>query len=269
LQERCVVKTLKAAAIQFDIQRGDLESNLATVKRRIHRQSRKGVKLMVLPEMWSVGFANRRLPELAKTTPRVLNEVRELASTLGVTVIGSLPEKRGSRIYNTAYAADADGSIVGTYRKVHLFSLTGEDKHFQRGRKAVIAQTSLGPIGLTICYDLRFPELFRALTLAGASIITVVAQWPAQRKMHWDLLLRTRALENQLFVIGVNRCGTDKDMSYGGHSRIVSPYGKVLARAGKAPSSPSATIDFGAIKKVRTHIPCLKERVPEAYVALK
>ncbi|MBW1896535.1 MAG: carbon-nitrogen family hydrolase, partial [Deltaproteobacteria bacterium] len=159
------MKTFRAAVIQFDVRRGDLESNLATAKRRVMALSQKSVKLAVLPEMWSVGFANQRLKELSETTPRVLDELARLAKESNMVLIGSLPEKRGSTVYNTAYVVDADGSISGTYRKVHLFSPTGEDKYFQRGKRAVIAHTSLAPIGLMICYDLRFPELCRSLVL--------------------------------------------------------------------------------------------------------
>jgi len=97
----------------------------------------------------------------------------------------------------------------------------------------VVVETTLGDIGLMICYDLRFTELCRSLVLKGAQMVAVVAQWPAIRVAHWDVLLRARAIENQVFVFGVNRCGKDGALVYGGHSRIVSPWGEVLARAGK------------------------------------
>jgi predicted amidohydrolase len=259
------VKKFKVAAIQFDVHRGDLKWNLSAVKRRILPLAQKGVKLVVLPEMWSIGFANKRLQALSATTPGVLDDLCELAGKLKVVIVGSLPERKGTRIYNTAYAIDVDGSISGTYRKVHLFSPTGEDKYFEGGRKAVIAPTSLGPMGLMICYDLRFPELSRCLVLGGASMVAVMAQWPAERVGVWKALLKARAMENQLFVIGANRCGADGAMGFGGHSQILSPDGEILARAGKRPNSLTATIDLRAIERVRKRIPCLKERVPEAY----
>jgi omega-amidase len=259
------VKKFKAAIIQFDVHRGDLERNLGHVKRRAIALSQQGVKLIVLPEMWSVGFANRRLKELAGTTALVLKDLRRVARELRMTIAGSLPEKRGNKIYNTAYVVDNDGAIAGTYRKVHLFSPTGEDQYFVGGRKAVIAHTSLGPIGLMICYDVRFPELCRSLTLRGAPIVAVMAQWPAERRIHWDVLLRARATENQIFILGANRCGMDGPMVYGGHSRIISPDGQILARAGNRPASLHAEIDLRAVDRIRNRIPCLKERVPQAY----
>ena len=259
------MKKIKAAIIQFDIRRGDVESNLSMVKRRIFTLAKQGMQLVLLPEMWTTGFANERLKELSETTPVVLEDLSGIAKKLRLTIIGSLPEKRGGGVFNTAYVVDMDGSIAGVYRKIHLFSPTAEDRYFKPGRKVVVLKTSLGPIGLIICYDLRFPELCRCLALSGAKMIAVMAEWPAERMAHWDVLLKARAIENQLFILGANRCGKDGDLVYAGHSRIISPYGEVLARAGRRSAILSATIDLREVDRIRKHIPCLKERVPEAY----
>ena len=259
------MKTIRAAIIQFDIRRGELERNLRIAKRRIASLAKNGMQLVLLPEMWSTGFANERLKELSETTPRVLEDLSTVAKKLRLTIIGSLPERRGDGVYNTAYVVDRDGSIAGTYRKVHLFSPTGEDRYFKPGRKAVVSKTSVGPIGLMICYDLRFPELCRSLVLSGAKMVAVMAEWPAERVAHWELLLKARAIENQLFIFAANRSGTDGDLVYAGHSRIISPYGEVVARAGRRPATLSATIDLCAVEQTRKQIPCLRERVPEAY----
>ncbi len=259
------MKTIRTAIIQFDIRRGDVAWNLRIAKQRLAAVAKTGTQLVLLPEMWSTGFANERLKELSDTTPRVLEDLSRVARNQHLTVIGSLPEKSGGKVYNTAYVVDRDGSISGTYRKVHLFSPTGEDRYFEPGRKGVISETSLGPIGLLICYDLRFPELCRSLALGGATIVGVVAQWPAERAAHWDVLLRARAVENQLFVLGANRCGRDGDLVYAGHSRIVSPNGEILARAGRRTATLCATIDLRAVEQTRKRIPCLQERMPQAY----
>lgn len=258
-------KMIRAAIIQFDVRQGDVAWNVETVNRRLAAVAERGGQLVVLPEMWSTGFVNKRLKELSGTTPRILEDLSSVARKLRLAIIGSMPEKVGGKVYNTAYVVDRDGSIAGTYRKVHLFSLTGEHRHFKAGRKAVISQTSLGKIGLMICYDLRFPELSRSLALGGASMVAVMAQWPAERVAHWDILLKARAVENQLFVFGANRCGGDPDIAFAGHSRIISPYGEVMARAGRRSATLTATIDLRAVQQTRKHIPCLKERVPEAY----
>ena len=255
----------RAAIIQFDVRRGDVAWNVMTVKRRIATVARQGVQLVVLPEMWSTGFANEHIKDLAETTPGILEDLSSVAQKLRLGIIGSLPEKHRGKVYNTAYVVDRNGSIAGTYRKVHLFSLTGEHRYFRPGRKAVVLKTSLGLIGLLICYDLRFPELCRSLALGGVTMVAVMAQWPAERLAHWEILLKARAVENQLFVLGANRCGSDEDLVYAGHSRIISPYGEVMARAGKRSTNLAATVDLRAVKHTRKHIPCLKERVPEAY----
>jgi predicted amidohydrolase len=259
------VKSIRAAIIQFDVRPGDVEHNFSVVARRTTSLAKQGVDLILLPEMWSTGFANERLKDLSESTPKVLEDLSTLSRELGVMVIGSLPEKARNRIHNTAYVVDTDGSIVSAYRKVHLFTLTGEDGYFQAGREASVSETSLGPIGLVICYDLRFPELCRSLALRGARIVAVMAQWPAERAAHWKVLLTARAIENQLFVLGANRCGKDEGLVYAGHSRIISPYGEVIARAGKGPETLTGTIAMPLVDKTRKQIPCLQERVPEAY----
>ena len=259
------VKLIRAGIVQFDVCPGDVESNLAIAKKRISTLARQGVRLVLLPEMWSTGFANERLKKLSETTPRILKHLSKVSKNLHLTIIGSLPEKAAEGVYNTAYVVDRDGSIAGVYRKIHLFSPTGEDRYFKPGLKAVVSKTSLGPIGLMICYDLRFPELCRSLVLRGAKVVAVMAQWPAERLAHWDVLLKARAIENQVFVLGANRCGNDSGLVYAGHSRIISPFGEVLARAGKRPATISAPMDFRLLERTRREIPCLKERMPKTY----
>lgn len=259
------MKSIRAGIIQFDVNLGDVDANLKRVKQHIRGLADQGIQLIVLPEMWSTGFANKNLDRLSETTPRILDQISRLAKEAKTIIIGSLPEKVEGKIFNTAYLVDEKGSISATYQKIHLFSLTGEDRRFHRGRRSVVCRTSLGPVGLLICYDLRFPELCRSITLQGAKIVVVMAQWPDSRAAHWKTLLAARAIENQVFVLAANRCGQDHDLGYAGHSRIISPCGEVLARAGKKGASITATIDFSLLDQFRKTIPCLQERVPEAY----
>jgi len=258
-------KVFKTGIVQFDVRLGDVEGNLCRASRHIAHLAGKGVDLVLLPEMWSTGFANDRLGKLAETTPEVLDQLSRLARQMGLVIIGSLPEKTDKGIFNTAHVVDQDGAVLECYRKVHLFSPTKEDRFFLPGRKAVVVETTLGTIGLMICYDLRFPELCRSLVLKGAQMVAVVAQWPAVRVAHWDVLLRARAIENQVFVFGVNRCGRDGDLVYGGHSRILSPFGEALARAGKQAARLTASVNLSHIDKIRKQIPCLEARAPEVY----
>ena len=258
------MQRVMAGIVQFDVSLGDVDRNVSVVRRRLRSLADRGVRLVVLPEMWSSGFANDRLAAFARATPDLLKVLATASKEAGITIIGSLPEQSDAGIYNTAYVVDR-GAVCARYRKVHLFTPTAEERYFISGDEAVVASTSLGMIGLMICYDLRFPELCRLLALRGAWMIVVMAQWPAVRVSHWDLLLRARAVENQVFVLGANRSGRDDDLVYGGHSRIVSPYGEVLARAGKRSETISALIDPDVLARVRQQIPCLGQRVPIAY----
>lgn len=259
------MKPIRAGIIQFDVRLGNVDTNLKKVKQHIRKLADRGIKMIVLPEMWSTGFANQELARLSETTPGILDEISRHAKNADTIIVGSLPEKVGGKIFNTAYVIDEKGTIAARYQKVHLFSLTGENRWFHRGKKAIVVPTSAGSVGLLICYDLRFPELCRSLILKGAKIIIVMAQWPDSRAAHWKILLAARAIENQAFIVAANRCGEDHNGVYAGHSRIISPYGEVLARAGKKSTSITASIDFSLLDQFRETIPCLQERIPQAY----
>jgi len=258
-------KTFKAGIIQFDVKLGDIASNLSTVIEGLQHLGALGVNLAVLPEMWSCGFDNQRLSVHAQKTPDILERLFQVASENSMIIAGSLPESSGKNIFNTLYLVDSNGSLAGFYRKIHLFSLTDEDKYFSAGNKAVVCETSIGPVGLMTCYDLRFPELCRLLALQGALMVVVPAQWPHVRIRHWDILLRARAIENQIFMLAANRCGKENDLVYGGHSQVVTPMGKVSVMAEDGFFILNTEIDLHEISEFRNIIPCLEERVAEAY----
>ncbi len=256
---------LNAGLVQMDVKFADVESNLAAAVDGIGRLADLGVEIILLPELWSSGFDNQKLITHAKQTPAIIERLREKAEDDNIIIAGSLPELSGDRIYNTLYLIDKNGDIAAAYRKIHLFTLTGENKYFAAGNKAVVAKTSIGPVGLMTCYDLRFPELCRSLALQGARIVLVSAEWPLARIDHWNILLKARAVENQIFIIAANMCGRDPDLVYGGCSQIVSPQGVVLAKAENKEFLLSAEIDMNELAEFRKRIPCLKERVPDAY----
>lgn len=256
----------KAGFIQFDVRPGEVSANLAEAEKHLERLSGEGAALAVLPEMWSCGFDNADLARHARGTPQILERIRGLASGHRMVIAGSMPEEEEGRIYNTLYLVDADGSVAGSYRKVHLFSVTDEQKYFAPGDRNVVCDTSLGPVGLMICYDLRFPELCRALTLKGAGIVVVPAQWPDARIDRWDVLAQARAIENQIYLIGANRCGVEKRVPFSGHSIIVDPSGAVLAWAPDGGAQVgTALVDPAHRERIRQAMPCLRDRVPRAY----
>jgi predicted amidohydrolase len=256
--------TIRAAAIQINIQLGDIDTNVTRVREAVAAVAAQGVQLAVLPEVWSSGFAYRELNELAQRTPELVEEMGRLSAEYNMVLVGSLPEPDGDKVCNTAYLMDK-GKLVGKYRKIHLFSLMNEDRSFTGGDRWLVADTSVGRIGVFICYDLRFPELARRLALEGAEIIVVPGEWPKPREEHWRTLLRARAIENQLFVVAANCCGMTGKLDFFGMSMIIDPKGVVMAEGGYEPTAIVADLDFEDMYKWREQIPCFRDRKPQCY----
>ena len=255
---------VKAGAVQWDVELGDKDHNLDRALSFLDDLDARGVNLAVLPEMWASGFDYRNLDAHADLTPDILEKLKQKSASSGMTICGSLPENRNGRIMNTLFVVDS-GRIAGSYSKIHLFTPTGEDRYFKGGDDSVVCRTSCGNLGLLICYDLRFPELCRSLALAGAEIIVCSAQWPEIRIGHWNTLLASRAIENQVFVVASNRCGSDYSIAYGGSSRIITPFGIVAAECGTEESSAVAEMQMEEISSYRSMIPCLEHIRNEAY----
>ncbi len=256
-----------AAAVQFNIALGDVDVNLKQALEGIRRVREKDARLAVLPEMWSSGYDYKRLAEVAEQTPRVIEALKEVTAELGMVTVGSLPEKAGDSIYNTAYVIDR-GQVAGSYRKLHLFSTMGEDRFLSAGEKTLVVSTSVGRLGVAICYDLRFPELFRKLALEGAEIVCVPSEWPKPRQEHWRTLLRARAIENQLFIVATNCCGIQGKLDFFGMSMLIAPRGEVLAEAREENVELTALFDFEEMISYRSQIRCFEDRRPAVYGTL-
>lgn len=250
---------------QLEVVTGDLDENLSRVRSAISYFGENGCRLLVFPEMWSCGFSYPTLRAMAARTPSIVERLREWGRHYEMVLVGSLPELDGDIVFNTSFVIDATGEIAGQYRKIHLFSLHGEHLHFGRGRSSLVCSTGAGRVGIEICYDLRFPELSRRLALDGAEILCISALWPTARIEHWSLLLRARAIENQLFVIGCNGRGIDGELIYGGASAVVSPTGQVLARADGAGDRLLVRLNRNEVTECRRHITCFSDRLPSAY----
>ncbi len=256
-----------AAAVQFNISLGDVDTNLQKALDGLRRVRDKGARLAVLPEMWSTGFLYKQLPQLAEETPRVIGALKEISAELDMVVVGSMAEKEGETVYNTAYVFDG-GKLAGTYRKLHLFSTMREDRFLGAGDRTLVVPTAVGRVGVAICYDLRFPELFRKLALDGAEILCIPAEWPAPRQLHWRTLVRARAIENQLFVAAANCCGVQGKLTFFGLSQLISPRGNILAEGGDVDTELTAVFDFAEMQEYREHIRCFQERRPDVYGTL-
>ncbi|PLX74011.1 MAG: carbon-nitrogen family hydrolase [Desulfuromonas sp.] len=260
-------ETITAATVQFNLALGEIETNLEKAEAGLRRASEQGAQLAVLPEMWSAGYDYKRLQRHAEQTPRVLEVIQKLSAELGLVIVGSLPEKEGEKIFNTASVIDG-GKIVGSYRKLHMFSTMGEDRFLSPGETSLVAPTSIGRIGVAICYDLRFPELFRKMALEGAEVICVPAEWPKPRQEHWRTLLRARAMENQLFIVATNCCGIQGKLDFFGMSLLLSARGEVLAEGGETDTELVATFEREEMESYRKQIQCYTDRRPEIYGTL-
>jgi predicted amidohydrolase len=166
---------------------------------------------------------------------------------------------------NTAVLFDKQGELLARYSKVHLFRLMDEDRYLTAGADLALAPSPWGPLGLAICYDLRFPEMFRRYALGGARILLLPSEWPHPRLAHWQTLLRARAIENQTFVVACNRVGLAKGTEFFGHSCVIDPWGETIIEGGESEMLLSTHIDTRRVDAVRAEIPILDDRRPDLY----
>jgi len=264
--------SFRAAAVQL-CAGPDKQSNLARAEALVAAAAGQGARLVVLPEVfsWRGGAGDEQSgsePIPGPTSERCSAWARRFGIHL---LAGSILERveGETRSYNTSLLFHPSGELLARYRKAHLFDVeipgqvsVRESDARLPGREIVTTPTELGAVGLTVCYDLRFPELFRALTAAGAHLITVPSAFTFPTgAAHWEVLLRARAIENQVFVIAANQYGaTPRATLDYGHSMIVDPWGTVLARAGNGEGVVLATIDPTYQEEVRRQIPCLQHR---------
>lgn len=220
--------------------------------------------VVVLPELWHVGaFDFIAADEHAEFIDgELLAALRESASKNGIWLhAGSFAERtQQNLLFNTSVLFDPNGEIVANYRKIHLFGFNeGEAEVFSHGSDIAVADTILGKTALATCYDLRFPELFRAFTESGATCVVIASGWPLIRIDAWDVLLRARAIENQTWILACNEVGNQDGVVLGGHSQIVSPLGEVVTHAGESECIIYATIDPDFPGEVREDFPVLED----------
>jgi deaminated glutathione amidase len=266
---------VRAAAVQLN-STSDKARNLATAERLVRAAAADGAELVALPEKWNLLAGGEEL--LAGAEPLdgpSLSAARDWARTLRVHLLaGSIAERGdGEKASNTSVLIGPDGEDLAVYRKIHMFDVDAggvsyrESEHEQPGAEVVTAPLGELIAGLTVCYDLRFPELFRILALRGARLLAVPSAFTsATGRDHWEVLLRARAIENQAFVLAPNQFGqAPPHFDSFGHSSIVDPWGKVLASAPDEECFVVADLDLAAQDRVRESLPSLANRRPEAY----
>jgi predicted amidohydrolase len=269
---------VRAAAVQLQ-QTNDMDRNLEAADRLTRAAAADGAELVVLPERLDLRGSARDYAEHAEPLGgRPIEWARRTAGELGIDLVaGSIAERREGhdRVANTSVHVGPDGDVKAVYRKIHMFDVEvggveyRESEHSEPADEIVLSETAGGTeLGLTICYDLRFPELYRILALRGARIVTIPANFTrVTGEAHWEVLLRARAIENQVFVIapGQGRGDGPEGDSYG-NSMIVDPWGEVLAGAGaEGEAVVAADLDLGRQDEIREKLPSLANRVEAAY----
>jgi predicted amidohydrolase len=228
-------------------------------------RAQAGADLVVLPELWVPGaFGYSGYEASATALPgEVIDALSLVAKEISAHVLaGTVIERDGDELHNTAVLIGPAGDIAHTYRKVHLFGFDHGEATFLTAGNVVSTHVlpGLTTLGMTTCYDLRFPELYRLLLDESAQVIVVPAGWPAARLDHWLLLLRARAVENQLFVIGCNQVGTQEGVELAGHSVVVDPWGRLIAEAGTEEDVLTVDLDLALVAKIRDEFPVLRDR---------
>jgi len=224
----------------------------------------RGADFILLPELWNIGFMgfDRYRSEAETQGGPTLTLLRGLAKELSCHLhTGSFVEKEGDRLYNSSFLLNPEGEILGSYRKIHLFTYQSREAEIlSRGRSTAVIPTAFGNIGLATCYDLRFPEFFRRVLDQGAEFFLVSAAWPDSRLEHWLLFNRARALENLAYLISSNCTGTQQGTVFAGHSLVVGPMGEVIAEGGEEEGIVWADVDRPAVLKAREEFPVLRDR---------
>ena len=268
---------LRVACVQMT-SGADKTANIAKAEQLVARAAATGADVIVLPEKWNgIGDADQ-LRALAEPLDggQSVEAMRSWARRHGVAIVGgSITERRDGRdkLSNTCAVVDAEGEVAAVYRKIHLFDVEvdglvyHESEAEEAGEEPVVTRAEGWPVGLTVCYDLRFPELFRILALEGAELVTVPAHFTlATGKDHWHVLLRARAIENQCYVAAAAQVGSPLPgrPSYG-RSLIADPWGIVLVEAPDEETVIAAEIDRARLRDIRSKLPSLANRQPDAY----
>lgn len=252
---------------QMDVRFGNPPANLETVRRMTEESKRRGSDLILFPELWSTGYdlANA-FSHVSRLDEGLHSDLAALARTIGIYILGSTLSIAGENKYeNTLTVFAPDGSLLSHYSKIHLFRPMDEDKYLAAGDEIKTVDLPFGKAGLGICYDLRFPELFRAHALAGADMIFLPSEWPHPRLAHWQTLIKARAIENQVYVFACNRVGSDPANTYFGHSMVVDPWGEVIAEGGEGEELITIRVNLDRVRDARSRIPILQDRRPDVY----
>lgn len=248
---------MKIALVQYSPAWEDKETNKKKILSLV--QDLNGIELFIFPEMTLTGFTMKS-KEMAETIHGdSFRFFSSIAKEKSANIFAGIIEQRKQLIYNTLIHIKPDGNLLKLYRKVHPFSYSGENEHYHAGTKPAYTKIKNWKIGLTICYDLRFPELYRKYGKKKAHLIVNIANWPDTRIEHWRTLLKARAIENQCYIAGVNRVGKDPKLNYVGFSSVFDPMGKEIVSVENDEKVIVVELDKNYVNEVRTKFPFLDD----------
>jgi predicted amidohydrolase len=226
-------------------------------------EAQAGADLVVLPELWVPGaFGYHGYQASTELFGKAVVAIADAAQQIAAFVVaGTFIERDDEHLHNTAVLLSRHGDVLHTYRKLHLFGFDqGEASMLTAGDDWSITAIDGTRLGMTTCYDLRFPELYRLFVDQGAELFAIPTGWPAARLEHWQILTRARAIENQVFLLGCNQVGTQEGVELAGHSVVIDPWGQVIAEAGTEEEVLTVDIDLSLVAKIRDEFPVLRDR---------
>ena len=258
----------RLSLIQMDVHVNEVEYNYVRVQELLSQALSEKPDIIVLPETWNTGFHPSK--DLINISDRNGKRTKALLSTFAkehnVNIVGgSVAVAKEDLVFNTSYAYNREGKLVGEYSKMHGFSPAKEDQYFASGTHTTHFELDGIPCSTVICYDIRFPELVRMAALSNTELLFVPAQWPTMRLRHWQVLNEVRAIENQLFLCAVNGCGTVGRVQSTGHSAVYDPWGTNLLEMDTREGISSVDIDLTVVEVIRNKINNFRDRKPERY----
>jgi omega-amidase len=258
--------TLTISLAQMNVKAGNPRLNWETVQEQTAEAARRGSDLVIFPELWDNGYALDKAKEVSsQLNGGLFAQVAALSHSANIHIVGSMLEKRGVGVYNSAVLFSPERGVLGAYRKIHLFGLMNEPQFLSAGEAPLTLDAPWGRSSIAICYDLRFPELLRRYAVEGAKLLLLPAEWPAERIQHWRAMIQSRAIENQYFVAACNCVGEYDGTTYGGHSMVVDPWGDLVGEAGTSETMLTVTIDLDLVDAIRARMPVLTDRRPNLY----
>jgi len=246
----------------------DPDRTLKKVDLFICHAAQSGADLICFPEQFTTGWDPASTNHSEDVNGHIVSILKDLAKENHIAILGSFRESHSPAPKNTAAVIDEKGRILTTYAKMHLFTHGEENKHFSSGSELGLFRLGSLTCGIAICYDLRFPELFRIYAKTGVEAMFIPSAWPSARMSHWELFITARACENQMYVVGINTTGTTSVDRYSGGSMTADPTGSVISRAGQAEQLLFCDLDPAVVRTARTTFPVAKDCRDDLYSAL-